>query len=282
VSFQQGWNGVETTAETLGTPIPTNAFGGADAPNSGAPYALANRRVVGKNIPVGSGFPKVAYLRAPAAPQACFAAEQMMDELAFAAGMDAVEFRKKNITNQRWLDVIDAATKLAKWETRKSAAKLSKDRVVSGRGIAIGGFANTHVAIVADITVDKVTGKIRVKHVAAAHDCGRVVNPNTVEQQVEGCIVQGVSRALLEEVIFTKSRVTSLDWESYQILRYKDTPAMSIQLLDRPELASTGAGEPATAPVAAAIANAFFDATGKRARQMPMTPARIRSALKQA
>jgi nicotinate dehydrogenase subunit B len=280
VSFQQGWNGVETTAETLGTPIPTNAFGGADAPNSGAPYALQNRRVIGKNIPVGSGFPKVAYLRAPAAPQACFASEQMMDELAYAAGLDAVAFRQKNITNPRWLAVIEAAAKAAKWQTRTSAASLSKDRVVKGRGIAIGGFANTHVAIVADITVDKVTGKIRVTHVAAAHDCGRIVNPNTVEQQIEGCIVQGVSRALLEEVKFSKSRVTSLDWESYQILRYKDTPAISMVLIDRPELASTGAGEPATAPVAAAIANAFFDATGKRIRQMPMTPGRVRAALK--
>jgi len=280
VSFQQGWNGVETTAETLGTPIPTTAFGGADSPNSGAPYALANRRVIGKNIPVGSGFPKVAYLRAPAAPQACFASEQMMDELAFAAGLDAVAFRQKNITNPRWLAVIEAAAKAAKWQTRKSAASLSKDRVVKGRGIAIGGFANTHVAIVADITVDKVTGKIRVTHVAAAHDCGRIVNPNTVEQQIEGCVVQGVSRALLEEVTFTKSRVTSLDWESYPILRYKDTPAITMVLIDRPELASTGAGEPAIAPVAAAIANAFFDATGKRIRQMPMTPGRVRSALK--
>jgi nicotinate dehydrogenase subunit B len=280
VSFQQGWNGVETTAETLGTPIPTNAFGGADAPNSGAPYALPNRRVIGKNIPVGSGFPKVAYLRAPAAPQACFASEQMMDELAFAAGLDAVEFRNKNITNPRWLGVIAAAAKAAKWKTRKSASNVSKERVVTGRGIAIGGFANTHVAVVAEITVDKVTGKIRAQHLTAAHDCGRVVNPNTVHQQIEGCLIQGASRALIEEVKFSKSRVTSLDWESYPILRYKDAPELTVVLVDHPELASTGAGEPATAPVAAAIANAFFDATGKRVRQMPMTPGRVRSALK--
>jgi nicotinate dehydrogenase subunit B len=236
--------------------------------------------VLGKNIPVGAGFPKVAYLRAPAAPQACFASEQMMDELAYAAGLDAVEFRNRNITNKRWLDVIAAAAKAAKWQTRASASKLSKERVVKGRGIAIGGFANTHVAIVAEITVDKVTGKIRVQHVVAAHDCGRVVNPNTVEQQIEGCVVQGVSRAIIEEVKFSKSRVTSLDWESYPILRYKDAPEITTVLIDRPELPSTGAGEPATAPVAAAIANAFFDATGKRIRQMPMTPGRVRSALK--
>ena len=203
-----------------------------------------------------------------------------MDELAFAAGLDAVEFRNKNITNPRWLGVIAAAAKAAKWQTRKSASNLSKERVVKGRGIAIGGFANTHVAVVADITVDKVTGKIRVQHLTAAHDCGRIVNPNTVNQQVEGCLIQGASRALIEEVKFSKSRVTSLDWESYPIMRYKDAPELTIVLIDRPELNSTGAGEPATAPVAAAIANAVFDATGKRVRQMPMTPGRVRSALK--
>ena len=101
-----------------------------------------------------------------------------------------------------------------------------------------------------------------------------------VEQQVEGCVVQGVSRALIEEVTFSKSRVTSLDWESYPILRYKDAPEITTVLLNRPELRSSGAGEPATAPVAAAIANAFFDATGKRIRTMPMKPARVRAALK--
>jgi CO/xanthine dehydrogenase Mo-binding subunit len=116
--------------------------------------------------------------------------------------------------------------------------------------------------------------------VYAAHDCGLIINPNMVEQQVEGCVIQGVSRALIEEVKFSKSRVTSLDWESYPILRYKDSPEITTVLLNRPELRSSGAGEPATAPVAAAIANAFFDATGKRIRTMPMTPARVRSALK--
>ena len=101
-----------------------------------------------------------------------------------------------------------------------------------------------------------------------------------VEQQVEGCVVQGVSRALIEEVTFSKSRVTSLDWESYPILRFKDAPEITTVLLNRPELRSSGAGEPATAPVAAAIANAFFDATGKRIRTMPMKPARVRAVLK--
>jgi CO/xanthine dehydrogenase Mo-binding subunit len=236
---------------------------------------------MGRSIANDSGLPKVAYLRAPAAPQALFASEQMIDELAVAAGMDSVAFREKNIDNYRWLAVVKEAARLAGWKTRVAGSEMGKGRIRKGRGIAIGGFASTFAGIVAEIEVDTVTGKIRVKHVYAAHDCGQIINPNTVEQQVEGCVIQGVSRALIEEVKFSKSRVTTLDWESYPILRYKDAPEITLTLLDRPELRSSGAGEPATAPVAAAIANAFFDATGKRIRTMPMTPARVRSALKE-
>jgi nicotinate dehydrogenase subunit B len=280
VSWQQGWNSVETTAEQLGTAIPTTAFGGADAPNSGAQYDLKNRRVLGRSVPVGAGLPKVAYLRAPAAPQALFGAEQMIDELAYAAGLDPVEFRLKNISNERWVGVINAAAKAANWKTKVAASSLSKERVVSGRGIAIGGFANTHVAVIADITVDKVTGKIRVQHLTAAQDCGLVINPDLVTNQIEGCLVQGTSRALLEEVKFSRKHVTSLDWESYPILRMKDSPKLTTIIVNRPDQRSSGSGEPATAPVGAAIANAFFDATGKRIRQAPMTPARVRAFLK--
>jgi CO/xanthine dehydrogenase Mo-binding subunit len=236
--------------------------------------------VLGKSIPNDSQLPKVAYLRAPAAPQALFASEQMIDELAHAAKLDPVAFRLKNITNKRWAGVLEAAAKAAKWKSYVANSKSATGRMRKGRGVAIGGFASTYVAIIAEITVDTVTGKIRVDHVTAAHDCGLIINPNTLEQQIEGCVVQGVGRALLEEVKFSQSRVTSLDWESYRILRYKDTPSLTTVLVNRPEERSSGAGEPATAPVPAAIANAFFDATGKRVRQMPMTPARVRTALK--
>jgi len=281
VSYQQPWVFSEATAYMSGAaPASLGGFGGADDDNAGRQYEIANHRILGRSVPNDSQLPKVAYLRAPAAPQALFSSEQMIDELAFAAGMDPVAFRLKNITEHRWSGVLEAAAKAAKWQSRKAAANVSKDRVVKGRGVAIGGFANTYVAIIAEITVDRVTGKIRVQHVVAAHDCGLIVNPNTVEQQIEGCVVQGVSRAIIEEVKFSKSRVTSLDWESYPILRYKDAPKITSVLVNRPEERSSGAGEPATAPVPAAIANAFFDATGKRIRQMPMTPGRVRSALK--
>jgi nicotinate dehydrogenase subunit B len=280
VSYQQGWLSLEASSFHAGTAANLGNFGGADIENAGSQYKIANHRVLGRSIPNDSNLPKVAYLRAPAAPQALFASEQMMDELAVSAGLDSVAFRKQNIENFRWLGVLEEAARLARWDTRVSGSAVGKGRVKKGRGIAIGGFASTFAGIVAEIAVDTVTGKIRVEHVYAAHDCGLIINPNTVGQQVEGCVVQGVSRALLEEVTFSKSRVTSLDWEGYQILRYKDAPEISYTLMDRPELRSSGAGEPATAPVAAAIANAFFDATGKRIRTMPMTPARVRAVLK--
>jgi len=279
-SWQQPWVSTEASDHHSGRPFNLGNFGGADLENAGSQYKIANHRVLGKSVPNDSGLPKVAYLRAPAAPQALFSSEQMIDELAWAAQMDPVAFRKKNIENFRWEAALEAAAKAAGWKPYVANSKATTGRIRKGRGIAIGGFASTFVGIVAEIEVDTVTGKIRVKHVYAAHDCGLIINPNTVEQQIEGCVVQGVSRALIEQVTFTKSRVTSLDWESYPILRYKDAPEITTVLINRPELRSSGAGEPATAPVPAAIANAFFDATGKRIRTMPMTPARVRAVLK--
>jgi CO/xanthine dehydrogenase Mo-binding subunit len=281
-SWQQPWVFSEASDYHTGRTgsLSLGGFGGADLENAGSQYKIANHRVLGKSIPNDAGLPKVAYLRAPAAPQALFASEQMMDELAWAAQMDPVAFRKANIENFRWLGALEGAANAAGWEPYVANTRATTGRIRKGRGIAIGGFASTFVGIVAEIEVDTVTGKIRVKHVYAAHDCGLIINPNTVEQQVEGCVVQGVSRALVEQVKFSKSRVTSLDWESYPILRYKDAPEITTVLINRPELRSSGAGEPATAPVAAAIANAFFDATGKRIRTMPMTPARVRATLK--
>ena len=203
-------------------PLSLGGFGGADTENAGSQYKIANHRIMGRSIANDSGLPKVAYLRAPAAPQALFASEQMIDELAYAAAMDPVAFRKQNIENYRWLGVLEAAANAAGWEPYRASSRATTGRIRKGRGIAIGGFASTFAGIVAEIEVDTVTGKIRTKHVYAAHDCGLIINPNMVEQQVEGCVVQGVSRALIEEVKFSKSRVTSLDWESYPILRYKD------------------------------------------------------------
>jgi len=138
-----------------------------------------------------------------------------------------------------------------------------------------GGYA----AAVADVEVNKSTSKVAVRRVTLAHDCGLIVNPDGVKNQVEGNIIQGVSRALLEEVAFDGHGVTSLDWNSYPILRFPEMPDLDIVLLNRPEVDSLGAGELATVPVPAAIANAIFDATGARMREVPFTPKRVLAAI---
>jgi nicotinate dehydrogenase subunit B len=282
-SWSHGSRSVESSAEHSGVPLSTNpAVGSADTTSSGSFYAIPNRRVIGKGVAMQDGFLKGTYLRAPNAPQALFASEQIIDQLAYEAKLDPVAFRTQNLNSKdgdRWQGVMDAVTKAANWQPRVSGSNRGSGNVVTGRGFAIGGFANSYPALVADIEVNKKTGKILVKHLYAAQDAGLTVNPAAAENQMSGCLVQGCSRALLEEVRFSKVRQTSLDWASYPILRFKDSPAVTTVIVQRVNEPSTGSGEPATAAVAAAIGNAFFDATGVRLYSTPMNPARVRAAL---
>jgi nicotinate dehydrogenase subunit B len=130
-----------------------------------------------------------------------------------------------------------------------------------------------------EVEVERSSGTVRVRRVVAAHDCGMMVNPDAVRAQVEGCILQTLSRTLFEEVTFDRSRVTSTDWASYPILTFPDVPRIEIALIDRRGERPLGAGEAATAPVAAALGNAVFDATGVRIRSAPLTPGRVKAAL---
>jgi len=180
----------------------------------------------------------------------------------------------------QWRDVLVAVAKLANWQPRRAAAKLSSANVVTGRGIAIGGFASSQTGVVAEIEVNKTTGKILAKHMYAAQVAGLTVYLDGVGNQLEGNLIMGTSRALHEEVAFNKHRVTSLDWVTYPILRFKDHPKVSHTIVQRTDLVSTGSGEPLQAPIAAAIGNAFFDATGVRIREAPMSPGRVRAVLK--
>jgi CO/xanthine dehydrogenase Mo-binding subunit len=154
--------------------------------------------------------------------------------------------------------------------------------VVHGRGFSFGTFASSQVGLVADITVDKKTGKILVKHVVVAQNNGITVSLDGVANQMSGALIQGLSRALYEQPQWNKERVTSLDWVTYPILRFKDHPNITYTVTQRLDLPSTGAGEPPDAAIPAAIANAFFDATGVRIRETPLTPARVRAVLKAA
>jgi nicotinate dehydrogenase subunit B len=280
--FFQGWMSTETTQELVGQKVAT-PFVLPDTENTGAQYAIANRKVATKAIPsLDSGFLKTVWMRAPGAPQALFASEQVIDDLSVAAGQDPIAFRKANQSEERWSGVLDAAAKASNWTPRVAGSRKQTGTVLKGRGVAIGGFSGTLTAIVAEIEVNTKTGKITAKHLYGAQDAGLTVNPGLVENQIEGCLVQGCSRALLEEVKFSKSNVTSLDWSTYPVLRFKDAPAVTPIVVQRTDLPSSGSGEPTTAGVPAAIANAFFDATGVRLRQYPMTPAVVRAALKAA
>ena len=129
------------------------------------------------------------------------------------------------------------------------------------------------------VAVDRTSGKVRVTRVVCAYEAGLMINPDAVRAQVEGNIIQAVSRTLNEEVLFDTAGVTSVDWSSYPILRFPEVPQVDVALINRPELPPVGAGEAASAPVAAVLANAIFDATGVRLRTVPFTPARVESAL---
>jgi CO/xanthine dehydrogenase Mo-binding subunit len=163
------------------------------------------------------------------------------------------------------------------------SARPARKRLV-GRGIAYMRYKQmeNYVAMAMEVAVNPTTGQIQVRRVTCSHDCGLVVNPDGLRNQVEGCIVQTLSRALHEEVKFDRSRVTSVDWTTYPILRFPEAPAVDVILIDRPNEPLVGAGEAATAPVAAALANAVFDATGVRLRTVPFTPARVKAALANA
>ena len=178
---------------------------------------------------------------------------------------------------------MNAAVNAAKWQPRVANSVAQTGDVVKGRGFAFSRHGTAaYPAMVVEITVKKSTGKITVNHAYLGMDAGLVINPGLVENQNSGAAIQGISRALHEQVVFNKKQVTSTDFVTYPILRFKDTPTVTHALVQRTDKLPLGAGEPLHSPPAAAIANAFFDATGVRIREAPMTPARVRAVLKAA
>jgi len=204
-------------------------------------------------------------------------------ELAAAANEDPVAFRLKYVTAPRDAAVIRAAAEKAGWQARPAGRNVGSGSVLAGRGIAYAQRAGSVVAAVAEIEVEPKSGKIRAKKFTVAHDCGLIINPEGLRYTIEGNVVHGLSRALLEEVRFERDRVTSVDWLSYPILEIGDTPeVIDVVLINRPEIAPSGAGEPTIRVIPAAVANAFFDATGVRLRRVPLTPERVKAALARA
>ncbi len=223
---------------------------------------------------------RTAHLRDPDGMATCFASECFIDELAHASKMDAVEFRLKHLSDARHKAVVKAAANKAGWQTRTSPKSQEIRPVVTGRGIAYAPRSGTVVAIVADVEINMITGKLRVTRFIVAHDCGFVVNPLSLVGTIEANLMQAMSRAMFEAVQFDEHKVTSSDWVSYPVADITDTPdQIDVVIINNtPGMKSTGAGEPATRPVAAAIGNAIFDATGVRIRRVPFSPEALRAA----
>jgi nicotinate dehydrogenase subunit B len=222
-------------------------------------------------------------LRSPLRLQNTFAHECFMDEISAHVKADPVSYRLRHLRETRMIDVVKGAAKTANWETRPSPkSDPPPTGAVIGRGIACVAYEgdNGYAALVAEVEVDQASGKVQAKRFIVAHDCGPISNPEGLRNQIEGGILQGMSRALLEEITWDDRKVTSIDWHSYHTLPLGiQVPPIEIALLDRPAVKATGAGETAITLVAAAIGNAIFDATGARVREVPFTPDRVKAAL---
>jgi CO/xanthine dehydrogenase Mo-binding subunit len=281
--WQHGWHVIETSQELAQLTAPQERTSGSNSiivnrMSTGSMYAIANRRVISHAIPM-LGLLKGSPLRSPMDMHYSFASEQVIDDLAHRAGIDPLEFRRRNIAGERWLGVLNAAAAAAGWTPRVAASSLSDAEVVTGRGIGIGTHHVSFGAAVAEIEVNKRTGVIVAKKLYGALDAGLAVNPGLIENQIVGQMVQATSRILKEEVTFSDSNVTSLDWVSYPVLRFAEHPEVTPVVVQRLHEPSTGAGEEVMGSTGAAIANAFFDATGVRLTRYPMTPERVRAAL---
>jgi nicotinate dehydrogenase subunit B len=247
--------------------------------NLDPPYAARSVNAIAhwlKDTPL-----RPAPIRSPGKPANCFAVESFVDELAAAAKIDPVAMRLKSLGDPRGVEVIRRAAAMMKWEARTSPRPRTSDAVARGRGFAYLHYKHSeaYVAMGMEVSVERASGLIQVERVVCAHDCGLMVSPDGVRSQVEGSILQTLSRVLMEEVTFDRAQVTSVDWASYPIMRFSQAPKLEIELIDRPTEKPVGAAEASSAPVGAALGNAVFDAIGVRLRTIPFTPERVKAAL---
>ena len=297
-----GYNEADTVliAQLMGTRRAKPASGSAAAPSE--MYAIPNRRMAMHvvSLPLVWETPvRTGNLRDPNGPQSTFASESFIDELAAAANADPVAFRLKLLTasnaddsgfkRARSIAVVKAAAELYGWDTRPSPRPRQSGNILTGRGIAYAFRGQTVVAEIAEVEVNRATGRVWVKRLVCAHDCGLVINPEGLKRTIECGMLHSISRALYEEVQFDTEKVTSVDWVSSPTLTHADAPEkIDIALVNgdpnpgRPDLPHYGAGETVCKPMLAAVANAIFDATGVRLRRVPFRDARVLAALKAA
>ncbi|PYM61858.1 MAG: xanthine dehydrogenase family protein molybdopterin-binding subunit [Candidatus Rokuibacteriota bacterium] len=275
-------DGVPFVAATLaGLPHKDAINPGNIFQNSAPSYVLPNVHAVCHRLESTPFRP--SWIRTPGRMQNTFANETFMDELAALAGADPVEFRLRHLADPRGIAVLRAAALRGGWRPRRRPRKRPPlATTLVGQGVSYVKYENvrTYVAAVAEVEVDRPSGALRVTRVAIAHDCGLVVNPDGVRAQIEGGVIQTVSRTLKEELRWDRARVTSLDWVTYPILRFPEVPEVEIELLSRPTEPPWGAGEPTAAVIPSAISNAIFDATGARLRTVPFTTERVKAALR--
>ncbi len=297
-----GYNDPDTVliAQLMGTRPATPSSGRAATPSD--MYAISNRRATTQvvRLPMIWETPlRTGNLRDPNGPQVTFASESFIDELAAATNADPVEFRLNLLTGStdddsgyrraRSIAVVRAAADAYGWDTRPSPKPRGTGPILTGRGIAYTFRSQTIVAEIAEVEVNRATGRVWVKRLVCAHDCGLVINPEGLRRTIECGMLHALSRALWEEVQFDTEKVTSVDWLSHPSLRHSDTPDQIDVVLvngdpdpDRSDLAPYGAGEAICKPMIAAVANAIYDATGVRLRRAPFREERVLAALEAA
>jgi len=258
---------------------PVGQLVGLVSQNGDPPYPARAIKVVAHWL--GPAPLRPSNIRAPGKVANCFAVESFVDELAAKAKVDPLAFRLRDLSDPRGVEVIRRAAQMIGWQARPSPAPSEAGAIAAGRGMAYIHYKNseTYVAVAMEVEVERKTGQIAVRRVCCAHDCGLMINPDAVRAQVEGNILQTLSRTLYEETTFDRSRVTSVDWSSYRLLRFPAVPRLEIALIERRDQPPLGAGEAASSPVPAALANAVFDATGVRLRSVPFTSDRLKALL---
>lgn len=289
--YENWWPGnrAPTLALLLTRTIPpTFEFGESGDRTAIPPYEYENLRVkVNDSRPIV----RASWFRGVASLPNSFAHESFIDEMAYAAGVDPVEYRLRHLKDPRGRALIEEVVAKAKWQKRtKPRMEADGDDVLRGQGFAYAlyvhskfpGFGAAWSAWVADVEVRKSTGEVKVSSVLVGQDTGLMVNPDGVRHQIHGNVVQSISRALKEEVRFDSKQVATKEWGAYPIIRFTEIPDVNTLILRRDDEPPMGGGESATVPSAAAIANAIHDATGVRFREVPFTPERVRAGLEAA
>jgi nicotinate dehydrogenase subunit B len=280
-------NGAPTLALLLtGTITPVPAVFEMGDRTAIPPYDYDAMRVVAHDMPP---IVRASWFRGVSALPNTFAHESYIDELATEAGVDPIEYRLRYLRDSRAIDLVKAVAERAGWSPRPVWKEpVAEGDIVRGRGFAYAlyvhsrfpGYGAAWSAWIADVAVNKSTGDVSVTRVVAGQDSGLMINPEGVRHQIHGNVIQSTSRALMEEVSFDRNSVTSREWGAYPIITFPDIPKIDVLMLPRQDQPPLGVGESASVPSAAAIANAIFDATGVRFRELPFTPERILAGLR--